>query len=359
MTDSTKLRLRREADNQYDKNAVAVDALMGNAWRPIGYIAKDKNQQIADCLDKNLSHEIKLAGITGGGEKNYGVNIELKYEVRTADKAEIAPPSVLDWPKPEALPEGEWVPYKSPLLGDRYVHEYGGHKILPGYLSGSRFPKQFFVDFPKDRVLQAYKKKYPDVSSDTFERMWELKGTMSTDYGHAVHTALEEFFTYRKLGERLSKPGEDSKALSKNPFLAKIVKDFVQKFDTSDRVLQEQFIWNDKLKFCGSIDRLRILDAENNVVAIEDYKTDANMFAVKKQKPDSPFLGLVEETEAGYHVLQLSFYAYILSLYGVKTERLVLYWLNPDKLCSGENAWESYEYKPVDISIAWKGKDGK
>ena len=41
------LRVRREADNEYDPNAVAVDVQVGEEYLPIGYIAKDKNIEIA------------------------------------------------------------------------------------------------------------------------------------------------------------------------------------------------------------------------------------------------------------------------------------------------------------------------
>ena len=73
------IRVRREADNKFDKNAVAVDVQFGEDWAPIGYIAKDKNSDIAAALDAGQEVFIGIASLTGGGEKSYGVNTEIEY----------------------------------------------------------------------------------------------------------------------------------------------------------------------------------------------------------------------------------------------------------------------------------------
>ena len=73
------IRVRREADNKYDKNAVAVDVQFGEDWAPIGYIAKDKNEDIAAALDAGKEVFIGIASLTGGGDKSYGVNTEIEY----------------------------------------------------------------------------------------------------------------------------------------------------------------------------------------------------------------------------------------------------------------------------------------
>ena len=52
------------------------------------------------------------------------------------------------------------------------------------------------------------------------------------------------------------------------------------------------------------------------------------------------------------HWLQLSFYAYILKQYGYTVEGLDVYWLNPNKLVTGENAWEEFSHDVIDISKA-------
>jgi hypothetical protein len=93
------IRLRREPDNQYDPNAVAVDVKLKD-WTPIGYISKD-NSDISTLLDKGKKVEITLSSITGGGDKNFGINIEVKH-----DKLKRPPKRKIDYEgtlKPEIL----------------------------------------------------------------------------------------------------------------------------------------------------------------------------------------------------------------------------------------------------------------
>ena len=55
MDKDTPLRFRREAENEYDPNAVAVDAQVIHVapmpeWLPICYIARDKYRELAELL---------------------------------------------------------------------------------------------------------------------------------------------------------------------------------------------------------------------------------------------------------------------------------------------------------------------
>lgn len=76
-----ELRVRREPNNEYDPNAVAVDALTSDDWLPIGYLSKD-NSEVSTILDEGGEVTIKLAEITGGTDKkkSLGVNIELEHK---------------------------------------------------------------------------------------------------------------------------------------------------------------------------------------------------------------------------------------------------------------------------------------
>src|SRR5690606_8627313 len=87
------LRTRREPENEYDKNAVAVDVQIAETWHPIGYIAKDKNQDIKNTMDAGKDVDISIASITGQDKKSLGVNIELSYEkvLREPETPQVAP----------------------------------------------------------------------------------------------------------------------------------------------------------------------------------------------------------------------------------------------------------------------------
>jgi single-stranded-DNA-specific exonuclease len=69
-----QLFLKREKDNQYDKNAVALENKSGN---PLGYLKKELSLTIAPEMDsEKYTYECFVKEITGGiDKKNLGINI--------------------------------------------------------------------------------------------------------------------------------------------------------------------------------------------------------------------------------------------------------------------------------------------
>ena len=397
---SEMLRVRREADNKFDDNAVAVDVQFGEDWAPIGYIAKDKNKDIAAALDAGNEVFIGIASLTGGGEKSYGVNTEIEYTKVKAEAKAVSADETLEKSSQgltEAIKEDlETLEKVRELFGARKVTQKytsrligkstevvvtNGHVSLPGYLSGSKFPEKFYPEFDNEealgRIITAY---YPKANEDkqndikkALLEMWDINRIASTSYGTAIHAALENYDRFYKLGDKTKKVQVlktktnvgPNKALSKNPFLAKIVQDFHDKFGGDYIRLNEQFIWAHEAQLCGSIDRVKVIDAEKKIIRIQDFKTDGDIHEMKYQLEDSIFRGVgkkalkagkkekpntVEDTLLGLHWLQLSFYAHILTkYYGYTVEGLDVYWLNPAKLCKGENAWEEFNHDVLDI----------
>lgn len=365
------LRVRREKDNKYDPRAVAVDVYKDDEWIPIGYIAKDKNKDISETLDAGNTVYISIGDITGGGDRSYGVNISLEYKLteEEAPEARESVPSKAETLKVlnyltkaiEGVQSGSkhaTEAYTSPLTGETIELEVvNGHKELKGFMSGSKFPEQFYQPFDREGILAAMAEKY-NVDADAIEAMWNLNNEASTGYGTAIHAALENYDRNFKLGDKTksvkefkTKPTEygPNRALSKNPFIKKIVEDFQDKFGGNYERLSEVFIWDTGLKFCGSIDRVRIVDAKKKIVHVQDFKTDGNIHEKKYQLADSPFKDKIGNELLDYHWLQLSFYAFLLEIKGYTVEGLDIYWLNPEKLCRGENAWEEFSSKPIDI----------
>lgn len=381
------LRVRREADNEYDPNAVAVDVKVGEELLPIGYIAKDKNLEIAKSLDAGIPVEIKLASLTGGNGKSFGVNIELQYQEAPAGAAPVAAKAEqpVDKPTKEEMERSltyllqvvkksgkktvEPKMYNSVLLGQNIeLQENNGHRSLEGYLSGSKFPEQFYEPFDEDRIIEAMVKKY-GVTKEALKAMWGLNSEVSTGFGTAIHAALENYDKNFELGEKVrnyvKKPTKanpegvlsDNKALNRNPVLKKVVQYFHESFGGDYVRFNEEFVWDKGLKLCGSIDRIKVIDLKKRIIRIQDFKTDADIHETKYQKTDSPFYALTqgENPTMGkelldYHWLQLSFYAFILQRAGWKVEGLDVYWLNGEKLISGENPWEEFSHDVIDIS---------
>lgn len=360
------LRVRREPENQYDPRAVAVDVDIKGKWYPVGYIAKDKNKDIAEALDAGRKVEIKISEVTGGDKgKNLGMNICLKYE---KDEQEPVSDTTNDPTVSEAVTTGALrstegastanlknpTIYKSKVLGREItVGVDNGHIYLPHYMSGSRFPRKFFKQFTnedKERVLDYYERE-KDVKREDVEKTWEMKADIATGYGTAVHAAMELYFNHHKVGDKIKGKDGVNKAFSKNPFFAHIVKTFIEDLGPGN-YLAEQFIWHEGLRFCGAIDLLEVVD--KNTVIVHDFKTNDSVLKKVYQEKDSPFKKDVDNTQLGEYWLQLSFYAYILKQYGINTKELQIHHLDPERLVQGKRPWVHYKHDVVDISKALK-----
>lgn len=374
------LRTRREPENEYDKNAVAVDVQIAETWHPIGYIAKDKNQDICNAMDAGNEIYIAIASITGQDKKSLGVNIALAYEKVSRTQPET--PQVAPEPtnsstifdslahelsvissqgfSVQITPILNTETYSSRILGrSTQVHRSPqGYISMPGYLSGSSFPEKFYRPFDREGVIAGIVEKF-GVKKEHVEGMWGLNNEASTGFGTAIHAALENYDTYYKLGDKIkkvkafkTKPDEvgPNKALSKNPFLKKIVEDFHERFGGDYVRVSEQFVWLHEEKMAGTIDRIKVIDADKRIVRIQDFKTDGDIHEKKYQTSESPFKKEMGSELLDYHWLQLSFYAYILKHYGYTVEGLDIYWLNPETLSKGENPWEEFSSKVIDIT---------
>ena len=349
------LRVRREPENQYDPRAVAVDVDIKGKWYQVGYIAKDKNKDIADALDAGREVEIKISEITGGDKgKNLGMNIRLKYEKEVSEPISDATndPTTSQGAQ-EANLKSPTV-YKSKVLGREItVGVDSGHIYLPHYISGSRFPRRFFKQFTdedKERVLGYYERE-KGVKREDVEKTWEMKADIATGYGTAVHAALELYYGHNKVGDKIKGKDGVNKAFSKNPFFAHIVKCAVEDLGPGN-YLPEQFIWHEGLRFCGAIDLLQIVD--KNTVIIHDWKSNDSVTKRVYQEKDSPFKKDVDNTQLGEYWLQLSFYAYILKQYGINVKELQIHHLDPERLVQGRRPWVHYKHDVVDISKALK-----
>ena len=68
-----KLELIRDRYNIYDKNAIAV--YLGN--NQLGHISRELAEKLAPRMDRGENFICHVSNVTGGGDKNYGVNIEV------------------------------------------------------------------------------------------------------------------------------------------------------------------------------------------------------------------------------------------------------------------------------------------
>lgn len=253
LTGDEQLRFRREPDNEYDKNAVAVDVLATapgmayeekvSEWLPIGYIAKDNNTELAQILDEEKQAKIRLKDITGGDDKAYGLNVEIEYEKQ---------------PKGKLLKDF----FGNEIYYDEVNHIYSWNGEV--YESGSQYAKKNKKPFDAQMISNVVAKKY-NVEAKDVANLWELSGKVSRDFGTNVHQALEIYGKYKSL----SKSVEKEYHIPNHPVLKSIIESFFAGRD-KETAEYEVLVVDHKNKRAGTIDRL-LITAPKTVI-IQDFK---------------------------------------------------------------------------------------
>lgn len=351
-----KLRFRREPENEYDKDAVAIDVFIDfstdiskvfyqdylvvmegrqsdmdlydgdthlgsldiyefddwldeqqSYWAPIGYIARDKNGELANILDNGKFASIKIADITGGGKKSYGVNVAIEIEKERK----------LVRPKTSELVKDI---FGNDIYYDDVSHSYT-NALGEVYLSGSKFASQHERPFPAEIISKAIAKKNDleyTVAQD-IQDMWSLKGEASMALGTAIHASLELYGRFKDLSESIDK----TTYLHDNPILKKITKEFYDKHPDVHNVKYECLVVDNSKLRAGRIDRLKYNEDES--VTVEDFKTNVD----------------IDKSLENYW-LQLSFYAAILEANGLKVNNLEIHNYTPE-------GWITYRHEVIDI----------
>ncbi|MGB6987518.1 MAG: helicase-related protein [Candidatus Aquilonibacter sp.] len=199
----TDLALQRQPDNQFDPNALAVcyGALQ------LGFVRKEIAKHLAPLIDVGASYRARIESLTGGGEKNRGVNI---YMWRDAEAA-IRPSTTLRYArddKEEAV--------RRALIGDARPHpaqqqaleriEAGRNTLV---VLGTGRGKSFCFQYPAAmRALAGNAKTlviYPlrALANDQYEalirkfdplglRIYRANGSISHDEREELFAALRE-----------------------------------------------------------------------------------------------------------------------------------------------------------------------
>lgn len=346
------LRFRREPENEHDQNAVAVDVLVqkvvqGHAdntditveeeWKPIGYIARDKNSELAEVLSDGKFASIKIKDITGGEwnqkqEKNssYGVNVFIEYEKKLKETRSRDAKLVKDF-------------FGNEIFYDEILHEYTD-ALGYIYLSGSAYAKQGEAEFDadywaKDAIARHNldERLVPHVKA-----MWETNGDASRSFGTAIHAAIELFGKYHRLASKidtdlktgkrkmLSAKVEKNSALSKLPYLKKVVNAFFTPERLAETAHYEVLVVDHANKRAGRIDRLVVL--EDGSYEVRDMKTNNKMSASDKRE----------------YTKQLSFYGDLILANGKKlgdNPTMIHHWHENKK---GEEVWEDISLVKMD-----------
>lgn len=291
LTGEEELRFRREADNEYDSNAVAVDVCMSEVWLPVGYIAKDKNAELAKVLDDKKYARIKISEITGGEDKNYGINVEIEYEKQPVISGKL----LKDF-------------FGNEIYYDEVNHVYSWNGEI--YESGSQYASKFEKPFDKHTIAGKMASKYGVEAQEIIE-MWELNGRTSMEFGTAIHSALELYGKHRKLAKAL----ERDSALHAHPVVRRAVEGFYEGRE-NEVAHYEVLVVDHTRKRAGRIDRLQMLEGD---YVVQDFKTNAVL------KPD----------KLKVYWAQLGFYSGIIRANGGSTR--------PEQIFHYDGLWETIE----------------
>lgn len=305
-----ELRFRREPHNEHDKDAVAVDVfiddegiLVGETpikvegyWKPIGFISRDNNNELARVLDDGKFASIKLSEITGGNGKSYGVNVYIEYEKgRKKVRSENAK-LVKDI-------------FDNEIFYDEVTHEYT-NALGEVYISGSKYAESFEKPFDAKLISSKLvtKNGLNEDQAQEIQDMWRLKAVASASLGTAIHAALELYGRFKKLAESIGKETH----LHDNTVLGRAVTSFYDQHPDVDNVKYEALVVDHSKQRAGRIDRLEY--DKDGGVWVTDFKTNADV--VKSLKK---------------YWLQLSFYAAIITANGLKVKGLKIYHYNGEE----------------------------
>lgn len=203
------------------------------------------------------------------------------------------------------------------ILYDDISHTYKtlDNKLM---LSGSYYAENFTKDFPKDHVLRALEAKW-GVPADILDDIWSMSGDISTSFGTSIHRGLELAHKYWHIGSGISKQkGLDyNYCLPKHPVVRSIVECFVDEFGTD--ALPEVFLSDTERLMCGQVDRLEIINEEDKICRVQDYKTTLD----KDSKGELTPVLSAEKIREYQH--QMSFYSHILIKGGWTVEGIDLF----------------------------------
>ena len=215
------------------------------------------------------------------------------------------------------------------FTGEEIIYNDAIHKYydLEGntLLSGSAYAEMNSPKFDLEMMLPKTAKAW-NVDEKDLGGLWKLNSLISTEYGTAIHSALEAWHRYNQLGGVVQKDKEmvENYALPKNEHIKQIVLDFDHKFGHDAEV--EMFVSDVKRRMVGQIDRLEVIDEASKICRIGDYKTNND---IDKKKLDK-------------YQHQLSFYAHILMAHGWTVQGLDIFHYDG-------KTWEKIELPILDL----------
>jgi hypothetical protein len=221
---------------------------------------------------------------------------------------------------------------------DREAHTYmyNGQRLE----SASGFTARHTKKFDTQGVSKQCEGKWGIPQVDILG-LWKSNGDAAAGFGTAIHAVLEHYFKMKSIGQTIMENSkkEVNAALPNHPFLQKLIQELEVLMPEEGENLQEILISNVEKGFCGLVDNLLILDAENKVCRIRDYKIAYDV-EKKGDKLLTPF-DVLPPTKLSKYQVQLSFYANLLQFSGWTVEGLDIF--------AYDGEWKKYPLEVLQV----------
>lgn len=173
--------------------------------------------------------------------------------------------------------------------------------------------------------------------------MWRSNGDLAGSFGTVVHSALEHYNKFRELGEQISlKRGvTENYCFPKHPLLKNLIKGFADITRAEGKIYSEVLISDVKKGICGTADIILVIDQENKICRIQDFKINVESEKVSSSsKALAPF-NLLPANKITKYQLQLSVYANMLQASGWTVEGLDIFVY--------EDSWKHHELSVLTV----------
>ena len=207
------------------------------------------------------------------------------------------------------------------------THTYSKDGVVYQSVSSliEKYKRPFNSEFVATMVAQKSGREVEDILYE-----WDLKRTISTNFGNAIHESVELFIKY---GE---KPKQD--------FLLKVINEF-EELTAGKKMYSEVILEDDEHLVAGTPDILTSFG--NKFVDIEDIKTNGDLYKKPRSKFLPPFDDLPDSTLNEYR-LKASVYKHLAEAKGLTVGELHLYHYT--------DHWEVITLEPININALWQTK---
>jgi hypothetical protein len=181
------------------------------------------------------------------------------------------------------------------------------------------------------------------VEQQDIKDLWDSNTRLSSSFGTVVHHALEHYDRFMKLGEIIQEKREllENYAMPKHPILKSIVMGFKELYKGVGEIIPEALITDVSSGYCGHADRILIVDKENKICRVQDYKINVGSESISSSsKALKPFNELPANKITKYQ-LQMSFYSNMLEKSGWTVQGLDVFVL--------EDTWKMFNLEVLKV----------